>query len=195
MPEALAFSPSAVSRQLGVLEREAGLPLLERTGRRVRLTPAGQSLVRHAEAVLERLEQAGAELAKARRGPAGARRIGSFPTATRAAVPAALGLLARRRPGLEPMVRDTDPVAVAHALRVGDLDAALIHQGDFVPAAREPAWPPRRCSWSPCTWRPRPSPPPPAQARGTPGPARRRCCAATPERPGPPPRPARSAAP
>ncbi|MFG2412945.1 helix-turn-helix domain-containing protein [Streptomyces goshikiensis] len=36
--EALAFSPSAVSQQLGVLEREAGLPLLERTGRRVRLT-------------------------------------------------------------------------------------------------------------------------------------------------------------
>ncbi|MEU4732878.1 LysR family transcriptional regulator, partial [Streptomyces sp. NPDC023588] len=48
--EALAFSPSAVSQQLGVLEREAGLPLLERTGRGVRLTPAGQHLVGHAEA-------------------------------------------------------------------------------------------------------------------------------------------------
>ncbi|MFJ3204204.1 LysR substrate-binding domain-containing protein [Streptomyces sp. NPDC086989] len=136
--EALAFSPSAVSQQLGVLEREAGLPLLERTGRRVRLTPAGQNLVRHAEAVLERLEQADADLAEARSGLAGALRIGAFPTAGRAIVPAALIALARRHPGLEPMVSDTDPAAVAHALRAGDLDVALVHEYDFVPAPPEP---------------------------------------------------------
>ncbi|MEW2135833.1 LysR substrate-binding domain-containing protein [Streptomyces sp. NPDC005409] len=136
--EALAFSPSAVSQQLGVLEREAGLPLLERTGRGVRLTPAGQHLVGHAEAVLERLEQAEADLAEARGGLAGALRIGAFPTATRAIVPAALVALARRHPGLEPMVSETDPAAVAHALRAGDLDVALVHAYDFVPAAQEP---------------------------------------------------------
>ncbi|MCJ0869477.1 LysR substrate-binding domain-containing protein [Streptomyces sp. AP-93] len=136
--EALSFSPSAVSQQLSVLEREAGLPLLERTGRRVRLTPAGQNLVRHADAVLELLERADAELAEARGGLAGALRIGSFPTATRAIVPAALAELARRHPGLEPMVSETDPAAVAHALRAGDLDVALIHAYDFVPAPQEP---------------------------------------------------------
>lgn len=136
--EALAFSPSAVSQQLSVLEREAGLPLLERTGRRVRLTPVGQNLVRHADAVLELMERADAELAEARGGLAGALRIGSFPTATRAVVPAALAELARRHPGLEPMVSETDPAAVAHALRAGDLDVALIHAYDFVPAPEEP---------------------------------------------------------
>ncbi|MEU6867311.1 LysR family transcriptional regulator [Streptomyces sp. NPDC046876] len=136
--EALSFSPSAVSQQLGVLEREAGLPLLERTGRRVRLTPAGQNLVRHAEAVLERLEEAAADLAEARSGLAGALRIGAFPTATRAIVPAALVTLARRHPALEPMVWETDPAAVAHALRAGDLDVALVHEYDFVPAPPEP---------------------------------------------------------
>lgn len=136
--EALSFSPSAVSQQLGVLEREAGLALLERTGRRVRLTPAGQNLVRCAEAVLELLEQAEADLAEARNGLAGALRIGSFPTATRAIVPAALVALGHRHPGLEPMVSETDPAAVAHALRAGDLDVALIHEYDFVPAAQEP---------------------------------------------------------
>ncbi|MBT2454772.1 LysR family transcriptional regulator [Streptomyces sp. ISL-86] len=136
--EALAFSPSAVSQQLSVLEREAGLPLLERTGRRVRLTPAGQNLVGHAEAVLERLEQADAELAEARSGLSGVLRVGSFPTATRAIVPAALADLARRHPGLEPMVSETDPAAVAHALRAGDLDVALVHEYDFVPAPHEP---------------------------------------------------------
>ncbi|MEU2390494.1 LysR family transcriptional regulator [Streptomyces sp. NPDC007369] len=136
--EALAFSPSAVSQQLAVLEREAGLPLLERTGRSVRLTPAGQNLVGHAEAVLERLEEAAAELAEARSGPSGALRIGAFPTATRAIVPAALVTLARRHPGLEPMVSETDPAAVADALRAGDLDVALVHEYDFVPAPPEP---------------------------------------------------------
>ncbi|MFJ1864573.1 LysR substrate-binding domain-containing protein [Streptomyces sp. NPDC088097] len=136
--EALAFSPSAVSQQLAVLEREAGLPLLERTGRRVRLTPAGLHLVGHADAVLERLEQADADLAEARGGPAGALRIGAFPTATRAIVPAALVRLARRHPGLEPMVRETDPAAVAHALRAGDLDVALVHAYDLVPVPPEP---------------------------------------------------------
>ncbi|WP_407835668.1 LysR substrate-binding domain-containing protein [Streptomyces sp. DSM 116496] len=136
--EALSFSPSAVSQQLSVLEREAGLSLLERTGRRVRLTPAGQNLVRHADAVLELLERADAELAEARGGLAGALRIGSFPTATRAVVPAALAELARRHPGLEPMVSETDPAAVADALRAGDLDVALINAYDFVPAPEEP---------------------------------------------------------
>ncbi|MCY0934876.1 LysR family transcriptional regulator [Streptomyces sp. H34-S4] len=136
--DALSFSPSAVSQQLSVLEREAGLPLLERTGRRVRLTPAGQNLVRHADAVLELLERADAELAQARGGLAGALRIGSFPTATRAIVPAALAALALRHPGLEPMVSETDPAAVADALRAGDLDVALIHAYDFVPAPQEP---------------------------------------------------------
>lgn len=136
--EALAFSPSAVSQQLAVLEREAGLPLLERTGRRVRLTPAAQNLVRHADAVLERLEQADADLAEARSGLAGVLRIGSFPTATRAIVPAALVHLARRHPGLEPMISETDPAAVAHALRAGDLDVALVHEYDFVPVPAEP---------------------------------------------------------
>ncbi|MFH7598100.1 LysR substrate-binding domain-containing protein [Streptomyces racemochromogenes] len=136
--EALAYSPSAVSQQLAVLEREAGLPLLERTGRRVRLTPAAQNLVGHAEAVLERLEQADADLADARSGLAGVLRVGAFPTATRSLVPAALVHLARRHPALEPMVHETDPAAVAHALRAGDLDVALVHEYDFVPAPAEP---------------------------------------------------------
>lgn len=136
--EALAFTPSAVSQQLSVLEREAGVPLLERTGRRVTLTPAGQKLVHHAEAVLERLEQATADLADTRRGLAGPLRIGTFPTATRAIVLAALASLVHQHPGLEPMVLEIDPAEVAGALRAGDLDVALIHEYDFVPSPAEP---------------------------------------------------------
>jgi DNA-binding transcriptional LysR family regulator len=52
--DALQFTPSAVSQQLALLEREAGVPLLERSGRGVRLTDPALGLVEHAEALLER---------------------------------------------------------------------------------------------------------------------------------------------
>ncbi|MCX4662015.1 LysR family transcriptional regulator [Streptomyces uncialis] len=136
--EALSFTPSAVSQQLSVLEREAGVALLERSGRRVALTPAGQRLVCRTEDVLERLELAAAELAEARHGPSGPLRIGAFPSATRAILPAALTVLDARYPGLEPLVSETDPARVADALRAGDLDVALLHEYDFVPAPTEP---------------------------------------------------------
>ncbi|WP_406313701.1 LysR family transcriptional regulator [Streptosporangium sp. NBC_01639] len=135
--EAMTFTPSAVSQQLAALEREAGVALLERTGRRVRLTPAGVALVGHAEAVLERLEQASAELAAAHAGLAGSVRVGAFPTATRTILPAALAALGRDHPGLEPMVDEIDPAEVAPRLRAGDLDVALVHEYDFVPAVTD----------------------------------------------------------
>src|SRR5690349_1232943 len=74
-----AYTPSAVSQQLSVLEREAGTALLRRTGRRVTLTAAGVLLVEHAEAVLGALERADAALAAARSGLVGPLRIGAFP--------------------------------------------------------------------------------------------------------------------
>src|SRR5918992_527943 len=61
--DALRFTPSAVSQQLAVLEREAGVPLLERAGRGVRLTDAALVLVDHAGVLLERAERAQADLA------------------------------------------------------------------------------------------------------------------------------------
>src|SRR5919199_5246754 len=63
--DALRFTPSAVSQQLALLEREAGVPLLERAGRGVRLTDAALVLVGHAEALLERAALAEADLAAA----------------------------------------------------------------------------------------------------------------------------------
>ncbi len=132
--EALTFTASAVSQQLGVLEREAGVPLLERSGRRVILTPAGRSLVAHADAVLNRLEQAAAELAGARDGIGGPLRIGTFPSGGHTIVPAALAELARRHPALEPTVREIESARVSDGLRAGELDVALVHDYDFVPA-------------------------------------------------------------
>src|SRR5918998_966263 len=60
--EALSFTQSAVSQQIAALEREAGTILVQRNARGVRLTEAGEALVRHADAVLARLAEAEAEL-------------------------------------------------------------------------------------------------------------------------------------
>jgi DNA-binding transcriptional LysR family regulator len=62
---ALSFSPSTISQQLSLLEREAGVPLLERSGRRVQLTPEGLLLVEGAGRLLDEMEQLESELAAA----------------------------------------------------------------------------------------------------------------------------------
>ena len=132
--EALAYTPSAVSQQLAALEREAGVPLLERTGRRVALTAAGVVLAGYAESVLAVLEEASAALAATRDGLTGPLRIGAFPSAARVILPPALVALGRDHPGLELMVTELDPVDVPGALRGGALDVALTFAYDYVPA-------------------------------------------------------------
>jgi len=137
--DALAYTPSAVSQQLAALEREAGVPLLERTGRRVALTPAGTVLAGYAESVFAVLEQASAALAATRDSLTGPLRIGAFPTAARVILPPALVTLGRDHPALELMVTELDPVDVPDALRTGALDVALTFVYDYVPAEPDPA--------------------------------------------------------
>ena len=60
--EALNYSPSAVSQQLALLERETGVPLLRRTGRTLELTAPGSALVAETDELLAGLERAEAAL-------------------------------------------------------------------------------------------------------------------------------------
>jgi DNA-binding transcriptional LysR family regulator len=136
---ALAYTPSAVSQQLAALEREAGLPLLVRTGRQVRLNATARALVAHAEALLDELERAEAALAAARTTLTGSLRIGAFPSATQVILPRVLVSVGREHPGLELTVCDVDPIHAAELLRAGDLDAALTHDYDRVPLPQHPA--------------------------------------------------------
>ena len=137
--QAHTYTPSAVSQQLSTLEREAGVPLLERTGRTVVLTTAGQVLARHADSVWAAIEQTSAALAAFTRGLSGPLRIGAFPTAVRSLLPAALITLGRNHPALELRVTELDPVAVPAALVDRTLDIGLIQDYDIVPSAPEPA--------------------------------------------------------
>jgi DNA-binding transcriptional LysR family regulator len=136
---ALAYTPSAVSQQLAALEREAGLPLLERTGRQIRLNATARALVAHAEALLDELERAEASLAAARTTLTGSLRIGAFPSATQVILPEVLVRIGREHPGLDLTVADVDPVDATELLRAGGLDAALTHDYDRVPQPQHPA--------------------------------------------------------
>jgi DNA-binding transcriptional LysR family regulator len=134
--DALQFTPSAVSQQLAVLEREAGLALLEPAGRGVRLTDAALVLVRHAEALLERAELAQADLAAATGTVAGRGRIATFQSvALRLALPA-MQALAREAPRLRCELIEAEPEQSLPALALGDVDLVLADEWKHQPHAR-----------------------------------------------------------
>src|SRR3954462_12796464 len=123
--DALQFTPSAVSQQLAILEREAGVRLLERAGRGVRLTDPALMLVGHADALLERAALAEAELAAAAGTLIGRARIAGFQSVVlRIALPA-MQALARDAPRLRCELVEAEPEQAIPALAVGDLDLVL----------------------------------------------------------------------
>ncbi len=137
--QALSYTPSAVSQQLVVLEREAGVPLLERTGRSVTLTPAARILIGHTEVILERMAMAAADVEATRGQVVGELRIGAFPTAMRALVTPALIALSRDHPTLRVRLTEIDPASAPEAVRDERLDVALVLEYDCIPTAPDPA--------------------------------------------------------
>ena len=115
--ESLRFTPSAVSQQLAKLELEAGVPLLERSPRSVRLTQAGWRLVEHAEVILEQLARAEADLRELDGSPP-ILRVGANTTAAASIVPEALTRFAAACPGIEVMVTEADPLVSLARVRV-----------------------------------------------------------------------------
>jgi DNA-binding transcriptional LysR family regulator len=123
--DALQFTPSAVSQQLAMLEREAGVPLLERAGRGVRLTDAALGLVDHADALLERAAVAEADLAAAAGTVAGRGRIAGFQSVLLRIIIPAITALARDAPGLRCEAIEAEPEAALPALALGDIDLVV----------------------------------------------------------------------
>ncbi|TDW21262.1 LysR family transcriptional regulator [Kribbella kalugense] len=133
---ALGYSPSAISQQLAVLEREAGTPLLERIGRNVRLTAAGEVLVRHATTLLDGVEAAEAELAAVAAGRvAGVVRIGAFQSAFIRVVAPAIRSLAAAHPDIRVEAAELEVEQAAPALRLQQLDVMVGDEYDGQPRA------------------------------------------------------------
>jgi DNA-binding transcriptional LysR family regulator len=131
--ESLFMTPSAVSQQMAVLEREAGTPLLERLGRGVQLTDSGLKLVANTERILAALERAEADLATAARGVVGHLRVSAFPTAARELVIPILPVLHERFPNLRVSTVDLEPEESLHALKANDLDIVVTYEWGLLP--------------------------------------------------------------
>jgi len=128
--EAARLSPSTVSQQLAVLEREVDAKLFERAGRRLRLTPAGIALARHARVILDQMDAARAEVLSLHGDPAGRVRVGAFTSAVNTFVLAAMQRLAEQHPRLRVDVWELDPLDSLPALRRGECDVVVT--ADFI---------------------------------------------------------------
>jgi DNA-binding transcriptional LysR family regulator len=124
---ALGYTQSAVSRQVAGLERDAGVPLLERHRSGVRPTAAGRLVARRAAAVTDQLDAGARELAGLPDEQATVR-LGWFATAGAVLVPRALAALDRSHPGIAVRSREGYTSALVRALRSGSLDLALVAQ-------------------------------------------------------------------
>jgi molybdate transport repressor ModE-like protein len=123
--EALSFTQSAVSQQIAALEREAGAVLVERNARGVRLTEAGEAVVRHTDAILARLEEAEAEL-EAIAGLRGGRlRLAAFESAAATVMPLAIARFTKAHPAVELSMTLMEPEDALPAMRAGDIDLAI----------------------------------------------------------------------
>ncbi|WP_103503797.1 LysR family transcriptional regulator [Streptomyces sp. SM14] len=146
--QAANLSPSSVSQQLSALESETRTRLLERTGRRVRLTPAGVILARRARALLDHMASVEAELNGFGEEPAGLVRLGAFQSAVHTMAVPAVAHLAGVHPRLDVEVVQLEPHESVPALRVGDADIVITTTDfdeqplgpdlDLVPLATDP---------------------------------------------------------
>ncbi|MFJ4262413.1 LysR family transcriptional regulator [Paenarthrobacter nicotinovorans] len=122
----LHMTTSAVSQQLAVLEREAGLALLVRTGRKVRLTEAGALLVEHFARIASEVEAAEATLKKFQTDVRGRLAISAFPSFCSTVLPSAAMSLQATYPGLDLTVSDLEPFESVAQLRAGNIDIAVV---------------------------------------------------------------------
>jgi DNA-binding transcriptional LysR family regulator len=134
--EAMAVTPSAVSQQLAILEREAGAVLLEKSGRRVRLTDAARRLVRHADTITGAIAAAEADLASMQQVVTGTLRVAAFPTAARAVMPSVMTALSRLHPELRVTLRDLEADESLTALQNDEIDIAIVD--DYGDGSRVP---------------------------------------------------------
>ncbi|MGW3333067.1 LysR family transcriptional regulator [Streptomyces rubiginosohelvolus] len=121
----LGCTQPAVSQQMKALEASAGTTLLIRTGREMRLTQAGEALVRHASGILAGLTAAEEEVAAIAGLRAGRVRLVSFPSGSSTLVPGALAALRADHPGTRVSLVEAEPPRSVDLLREGDCDIAL----------------------------------------------------------------------
>lgn len=121
----LGYTQPAVTQQIRALERETGVPLFTRDGRRMRLTEAGETLARHAGVILGNLGAAQQQLQALARLRAGRVRVCAFPSANATLIPEAMAALLAEHPGVRVELLEAEPPESVQKLLAGECDIAL----------------------------------------------------------------------
>jgi molybdate transport repressor ModE-like protein len=133
----LGLSQPAVSQRIKRIETRLAVPLIERQGRGIRLTPAGNILADHARTVVAEIDAALAAIEDLRGERGGTLRLVGFPSASATLVPSIMRLLATEAPEVSLQYREAEPPGAIAMLRDGEVDCALIF--DYEGAAELPA--------------------------------------------------------
>ena len=146
----LGLSQPAISQRLKRLENRLEVPLIERQGRGVRLTPAGRILADHGRTVVAEIDAALAAIEDLRGDRGGVLRMAGFPSASATIVPRFMRMLQDEAPQVTFKYREQEPPEAIQLLRDGEVDCALIFQYDeseeiapsfeFTPLWREEMW-------------------------------------------------------
>jgi DNA-binding transcriptional LysR family regulator len=134
--EQLSVTTSTVSQQIASLAEELGTILIEPTGRRVRLTPAGQRLAEHAVTILAAVDAARSDLDPTAE-PAGAIRVAGFATAVRESLLPIYSGLRQRHPRLRLLIHEHEPAEALALLNNNSVDLALVYDYNLAPVAFE----------------------------------------------------------
>ena len=122
----LNVAQPALSHQIKQLEEELGTQLVERSNRRVQLTAAGEVFLTRAARILEQLDQAARETARAGQGESGSLVIGVVSTAVCSVLPELLRSFRREAPGISIDIREMEPAEQVEALRRETIDIGLL---------------------------------------------------------------------
>jgi DNA-binding transcriptional LysR family regulator len=124
----LSYTQSSVSEAVATLERELGVTLLDRSSRPVRLTPSGEVVLTHADALIVQAAAIETELVALTSGDAGRLRLAGFYTAWSTFLPTAVADFTRAHPRVQLELEQLDPPAALRQLRAGELDLAVVYR-------------------------------------------------------------------
>ncbi len=133
---ALRVSPSAISQQLMALEKQAGISLLDRSARKLKLTPAGDSLVAAAEAIGTALDEAESQLSRRQSSIEGTVTVGSLQSLIVSRIAPTLRLVHERHPRVVVQVHEIQDAQIIRQVRSGELDLGLIESRPHSPLPR-----------------------------------------------------------
>jgi DNA-binding transcriptional LysR family regulator len=124
--DAMRVSSSAVSQQIAQLEAQLEIELVERRGRGVRLTPAGQRLVSYADRLTGLIEEAKSDIAAMRSVVSGEIRLAAFPSIAATVIPRTVRALRQEFPQLLVVLEELESTEGLAALRSWQVDVALV---------------------------------------------------------------------